>query len=55
MPTALAEEIPFGEWDGYYARIGLHRVLLIFEVDRETGEVFVEAVLHSRQKRYWNR
>jgi hypothetical protein len=55
MPTALAEEIPFGEWDGYYARIGLHRVLLIFEVDRETEEVFVEAVLHSRQQRYWNR
>ena len=36
LPTATAEEIPFGEWDGYFVRGGL-----IFEVNQETSAVFV--------------
>ncbi|SDI41626.1 hypothetical protein SAMN04488123_10250 [Natribacillus halophilus] len=34
MPTLTAKIIPFGEWEGYWTRLGLYQVVFIYEVNQ---------------------
>lgn len=53
MPTLTAKQIPFGEWEGYWARIGLYQVTLMYQVDEENQTVWIDGVKHKRQNLYW--
>lgn len=54
-PTLTAKQIPFGEWEGYWARVGLYQVTLMYEVDEENQTVWIDGVKHKRQDLYWKR
>lgn len=53
MPHLTAKPIPFGSWEGYYARLGLYQVILIFRVDEDHRLVSIYAVKHKRQNLDW--
>ncbi|KJS19410.1 MAG: hypothetical protein VR72_18725 [Clostridiaceae bacterium BRH_c20a] len=53
MPTLSAKRIPFGEWQNYWARLGLYKVTLIFELDEKHKVVYIDAIKHKRQNKYW--
>lgn len=55
MPTLTAKQIPFGEWEGYWARVGLYQVTLMYEVDEVNQTVWIDGVKHKRQELYWKR
>lgn len=55
LPTAAAKSIPFGEREGYWARLGLYQVTLIFEIDEPHQTVWIDNVMHKRWVLYWER
>jgi hypothetical protein len=55
MPTLSAKQIPFGEWEGYWARIGLYQVTLMYEVDEVNQTVWIDGVKHKREDLYWKK
>lgn len=53
MPTLTAKQIRNGILEGYWVRIGLYQVYLIFEVNEEEMIVWVDGIKHKRQNVYW--
>lgn len=52
-PTLIAQKIPNGVLEGYWVRLGLYQVMLIFEVDEEKSTVWVDGIKHKRENAYW--
>lgn len=53
MPTLIAKLIRNGILEGYWVRIGLYQVYLIFEVNEEEMIVWVDGIKHKRENVYW--
>jgi hypothetical protein len=43
----------FGDWKGYWTRLGLYKVIFIFEVDEHNNTVWIDGIKHKRQDVYW--
>lgn len=54
-PTLTAKQIPFGKLEGYWARLGLYQVILLFEVDEDRSSVWIDGIKHSRENVYWKK
>lgn len=52
-PTLTAKKIPNGELEGYWVRIGLYQVILVFKVEEEESFVWVDGIKHKRENVYW--
>ncbi|HHY73694.1 MAG TPA: hypothetical protein GX497_10845 [Bacillus bacterium] len=55
MPTLTAKQIPKGILKGYWARLGLYQVILVFEVNEEESVVWIDGIKHKRENVYWKR
>lgn len=55
MPVLTAKQISGGVLKGYWVRLGLYQMILIFEVNEEKSEVWVDGVKHKREDVYWKR
>jgi len=55
MPTLTAKQIPSGILKGYWARLGLYQVILVFEVNEEDASVWIDGIKHKRENVYWKR
>jgi len=53
MPMLGARRIPFGELENYWAKLGLYKVTLIFEIDDINKAVYIDGIKHKRQNKYW--
>ncbi|WCK55181.1 hypothetical protein PP175_04120 [Aneurinibacillus sp. Ricciae_BoGa-3] len=53
MPTLSAKQIPSGILKGYWAKLGLYQVILVFEVNEEKSGVWIVAIKHKRENVYW--
>jgi hypothetical protein len=53
IPTLTAKQIPFGLLEGYWARLGLYQVILIYQVDEDNAAVQVHSIKHKRENMYW--
>ena len=53
MPTLTAKPIPFGDWKGYWTRLGPYKVIFIYEVDEHNNIVWIDGIKHKRQDVYW--
>ena len=53
MPTLTAKQIPSGILKGYWARLGLYQVSLIFEINEKDSIVWVDGIKHKRENVYW--
>jgi hypothetical protein len=38
---------------GYWARLGLYQVILVFEVNEEEAIVWIDGIKHKRENVYW--
>jgi mRNA-degrading endonuclease RelE of RelBE toxin-antitoxin system len=54
-PRLTAKQIRSGLLEGYWTRLGLYQVILVFEVDEEEAVVSVDGIKHKREKMYWNK
>lgn len=54
MPTLSAKQISFGILKGYWAKLGLYQVILLFEVNVEELVVWIDGIKHKRENVYWN-
>lgn len=52
-PTLTAKQIPLGIMKGYWARLGLYQVILVFEVNEEESVVWIDGIKHKRENVYW--
>ncbi|GAB3808411.1 type II toxin-antitoxin system RelE family toxin [Virgibacillus kimchii] len=55
MPTLTAKQISGGTLKGYWVRLGLYQVMLVFEVYEEKSHVRVDGIKHKRENVYWKR
>ncbi|KRF01046.1 hypothetical protein ASG89_25895 [Paenibacillus sp. Soil766] len=55
MPTLTAKQISFGKLKGYWARLGLYQVILVFEVDEDNLVVWIDGIKHKRENIYWKK
>ena len=55
MPVLTAKQIPGGTLKGYWVRLGLYQVILIFEVNEEEAVVWIDGIKHKRENVYWKR
>lgn len=55
MPTLTAKQISNGTLKGYWVRLGLYKMILVFEVDEEESIVWVDGIKHKRENVYWKR
>jgi hypothetical protein len=55
MPELSAKQIPSGILKGYWAKLGLYQVILVFEVNEEESVVWVDGIKHKRENVYWKR
>lgn len=55
VPTLTAKQIPFGKLEGYWARLGLYQVILLYEINEENAIVLVDGIKHKRENVYWKR
>jgi hypothetical protein len=55
MPTLSAKQIPSGILKGYWAKLGLYQVILVFEVNDEESVVWIDGIKHKRENVYWKR
>lgn len=53
MPTLTGKQIPNGTLKGYWVRLGLYQVILVFEVDEEDSVVMIDGIKHKRENVYW--
>lgn len=53
MPTLTAKQIPSGILNGYWARLGLYQVILVYEVNEEKLEVWIDGIKHKHENIYW--
>lgn len=54
-PTLTAKQILNGILKGYWARLGLYQVILIFEVNQGESVVWVDGIKHKRENVYWKK
>lgn len=54
MPTLTAKQILSGFLSGYWARLGLYQVILVFEVNEDESVVWIDGIKHKRENVYWN-
>ena len=54
-PTLTAKQIPYGKLEGYWARLGLYQVILIYDVDELNLNVWIDGIKHKRQNVYWKK
>lgn len=54
-PTLTAKQIPFGKLKGYWARLGLYQVILVFEVNEQESMVWIDGIKHKRENVYWKK
>lgn len=54
-PTLTAKQIPFGKLKGYWARLGLYQVILVFEVDEAKSVIWIDGIKHKRENVYWKK
>jgi hypothetical protein len=52
-PTLTAKQIPFGNLEGYWARLGLYQVILVYEVNQKESIVWIDGIKHQRENVYW--
>ncbi|NMD72227.1 hypothetical protein HHO41_18305 [Bacillus sp. DNRA2] len=55
MPTLTAKQISSGTLKGYWVRLGLYKMILVFEVDEEESIVWIDGIKHKRENVYWKR
>ncbi|WP_010529333.1 type II toxin-antitoxin system RelE family toxin [Lentibacillus jeotgali] len=55
MPILTAKQIPNGILKGYWVRLGLYQVMLVFEVSEEEGVVWIDGIKHKRENVYWKK
>ncbi|MDC3414509.1 type II toxin-antitoxin system RelE family toxin [Terrihalobacillus insolitus] len=55
MPTLTAKQIPNGILKGYWVRLGLYQVMLVFEVNEEKAVVWIDGIKHKRENVYWKK
>lgn len=55
MPTLTSKQIPSGVLKGYWARLGLYQVILLFEVNEEESVVWIDGIKHKGEDVYWKR
>jgi hypothetical protein len=53
MPTLSAKQIPSGILKGYWVKLGLYQVILVFEVNVEESVVWIDGIKHKRENAYW--
>ncbi|XJZ27610.1 type II toxin-antitoxin system RelE/ParE family toxin [Bacillota bacterium Lsc_1132] len=54
-PTLTAKKIPSGTLEGYWVRLGLYQVMLVFEVDEKASVVWIDGIKHKRENVYWKK
>lgn len=54
-PTLTAKQIPYGKLEGYWARLGLYQVILIYDVDELNANVWIDGIKHKHQNIYWKK
>jgi hypothetical protein len=54
-PTLTAKQIPNGKLKGYWTRLGLYQVILVFEVDEKDLVVWIDGIKHKREDVYWKK
>ena len=52
-PTLTAKQISSGILKGYWVRLGLYQVNLVFEVNQEESVVWIDGIKHKRENVYW--
>lgn len=55
LPFLTAKQIPYGDLKGYWARLGLYQVTLIYEVNEKESIVWIDGIKHKRENVYWKR
>ncbi|KIL40258.1 hypothetical protein SD70_15015 [Gordoniibacillus kamchatkensis] len=50
-----AKQIPTGKLKGYWTRLGLYQVILVFEVDEKELVIWVDGIKHKREDVYWKK
>ncbi|WP_077324720.1 type II toxin-antitoxin system RelE family toxin [Virgibacillus siamensis] len=55
MPILTAKQIPNGTLKGYWVRLGLYQVMLVFEVNEEEAVVWIDGIKHKRENVYWKK
>ncbi len=55
MPKSSARQFLTGKLKGYWVRLGLYQVILVFEVDEEKSIVWIDGIKHKRENIYWKR
>jgi hypothetical protein len=53
VPTPTARKIPNGILEGYWVKLGLYKVILVFEVNDDLSEVRIDGIKHKRENVYW--
>jgi len=53
MPTLSATQISSGKLRGYWAKLGLYQVILVYEVNAEESVVWIDGIKHKRENVYW--
>jgi hypothetical protein len=53
VPTLTARKIPNGILEGYWAKLGLYKVILVFEVNEDLSEVRIDGIKYKRENVYW--
>jgi hypothetical protein len=46
-PTLTAKQISSGILKGYWARLGLYQVILVYEVNEEESVVWIDGIKHK--------
>ena len=55
MPTLTAKQITNGVLKGYWVRLGLYQVSLVFELIEEESVIWIDGIKHKRENVYWKR
>lgn len=55
LPTLTARKIPNGMLEGYWVRLGLYDVILVFELNEEESIVWIDGIKHKRENIYWKK
>ena len=55
MPTLTATHILSGKLKGYWAKLGLYQVILVFEVNEVEAVIWIDGIKHKRENVYWKR
>ncbi|MGG3467638.1 hypothetical protein ABES02_09175 [Neobacillus pocheonensis] len=52
-PMLTAKKILNGMLEGYWVKLGLYQVMLVFEVNEEEPIVWIDGIKHRRENVYW--